>query len=452
MRRLVLLAGLAAAMCASGGGPAAAAETPEKAPGPRSSGKVYAWKTKKGLRYEYFVPEKYDPAKGANLTFIFHGTGLDRRWGFANHQGGDFRPEDVVVSPDGPTPNGQSRLFLGKSDDVAQVHDLQEELKGVFKVRQVFVYGHSQGAFFAFLYAGAFQEEVAGALGQAGGIWNGTTLSRGGHGQAMVVMHGTADPVVPFGNAVGSMGALREAEYPMAHLRAMEGWNHWPTPFHAAQELAWMEGMTTTDPDRAAASLDHFDGITEKEWIDFGGLHALGKRIGTMAGAPEPLRARGTAAAAAVEKLAEEHAAAIRAGAGKDPGAKFDGKPWIGHAVRLLRDFEGVPARDALDKDWNKLLERHRDKGVEGLRDYYRARGKDNAKAFEGGVRAVCDGWLYVECADMEFLNTLEAWEKDARKLKLDAGALKAYRQVVAAYRDALKKGWDDYAGINRKF
>ena len=102
MRRAVRFAVLAAAL-AFGAAPAAAAETPEKEPSAKAAGKVYAWKTKRGLRYEYFVPEKYDAAKGANLVFILHGTGLDRRWGFANHPAGEFRPDDLVVSPDGPT-------------------------------------------------------------------------------------------------------------------------------------------------------------------------------------------------------------------------------------------------------------------------------------------------------------------------------------------------------------
>jgi len=107
----------------------------EKEPGPKAKGQILEWKTKDGLVYQYFVPKDYDEEKGANLTLILHGSNLDRRWGFANHRAGDFRPDDVVVCPDGTTPNGQGGFnFLGKRPDAERVHDLIEELKKVFQV------------------------------------------------------------------------------------------------------------------------------------------------------------------------------------------------------------------------------------------------------------------------------------------------------------------------------
>ncbi|NUN52384.1 MAG: hypothetical protein HUU06_06305, partial [Planctomycetaceae bacterium] len=281
--------------------PAAAADAPEKEPSPKVAGKVHAWKSKGGLRYEYFVPESYDPAKGANLTFICHGTGLDRRWGFANHPAGEFRPDDIVVSADGPTEVPNARLYANEEDDLEALHDLQEELSAIFKVNQVLLYGHSQGAFWVFLYAARYPDEVAGALGQAGGIWTNTPVGPGFHHQALVLMHGTADPVVPFSNSAGGHGFLLEKGYPLAHLRALEGWNHWPNAFHAGQQLAWIEGMTTKDPARAGASLEWFEEVREREWVDFSALHSLALRIGSMEGAPEGLRARAAKAAAEVE-------------------------------------------------------------------------------------------------------------------------------------------------------
>jgi predicted esterase len=428
--------------------PAAAGDAPEKEPSPKSAGKVCAWKSKGGLRYEYFVPGKYDPAKGANLTFILHGTGLDRRWGFANHAGGEFRPDDVVVSPDGPTPVN-NRLWANEADDLQALHDLQEEMKKVFKVRQVFVYGHSQGAFFAFLYAATFPKEVAGALGQAGGIWTNTPLTSENKDLHMVLMHGTADPVVPFSNSRGGWDFLLERGYANAHLRALEGWNHWPNAFFAAQELAWLEGMTTADPERAVASLEHFEKIDEKEAIDFSGWYGVAKRVASMDGVPTDVKARAAADMNAVEDLAKGHATAIRLGAGKEP--KLEAKPWIGQAIRFLRDFPGVPACDDLAKEWTKVLDLHKDKGVNALRQHYQVRQRDPKKAFEAGVRAVRDGFLYYECADPIFLKALDDWEKDAKKLKLDPAALKGYRQCVEPYVDALKKGLAEYLGLNRK-
>ena len=450
MRHDLLAAAVLAAALAAGAPAAAGGETPEKEPGPKGAGKVYAWKSKGGLRYEYFVPESYDGKTGANLVFILHGTGLDRRWGFANHPAGEFRPDDVVVSPDGPTPVN-NRLWANEPDDVAALHDLQGEMQKAFNVRRVFVYGHSQGAFFAFLYAASFPKEVAGALGQAGGVWTNTPLTSENKGLAMVLMHGTADPVVPFGNSKGGHESLVERGYGKAHLRALDGFDHRPNWFHAEQQLYWLEGMTTEDPGRAAAVLDHFGKWEAKEFLDWAGYHGVARRIAGLAGIPEEAKSRAAAAVAALEGLASEHAAAIRAGAGKEGPPKLDGKPWIGRAVRFLRDFEGVPARDELAKEWAKALESHREKGVESLREFYRARGKDPKKAFEAGVKAVRDGFLHYECADGAFLKALADWERDAKKLKLAPAAVKAYRQSVEGFADALEKGGRDYAEANRK-
>ena len=94
--------------CALASVAAAADKTKQRDPtAPRAKGEVYEWKSKDGLVYRYRLPKKYDQEKGCNLTMILHGSNLDRRWGFANHSYKTFRPDDLVVSPDGTTPNGR---------------------------------------------------------------------------------------------------------------------------------------------------------------------------------------------------------------------------------------------------------------------------------------------------------------------------------------------------------
>src|SRR5690606_36754030 len=113
---------------------------------------------------------------GANLTLVLHGNGLDHRWTFWNHPKDEFRADDIVVSPDGTTAHAGTGAneFLAGESDIARVKALIEELKATWNVRQVFLYGHSQGAFFVFLFAGAEPELVDGVVGHAGGVWNGT--------------------------------------------------------------------------------------------------------------------------------------------------------------------------------------------------------------------------------------------------------------------------------------
>ena len=55
---------------------------------------------------ERFRDEGYDPQAPRNLTVIVHNVRADYRWGYDNQKPGRFRPDDVVISVDGPTPEG----------------------------------------------------------------------------------------------------------------------------------------------------------------------------------------------------------------------------------------------------------------------------------------------------------------------------------------------------------
>ena len=433
---------------------AGADEHPQKDPSTRPLGEICTWKSSEGLVYEFFVPKSYDAAKGANLLLILHGSNLDRRWGFANHTAGEFRPDDVIVCPDGTTQNPQKTgfNFLHDAKDLQRLHALHEELKKTFKVNATFLYGHSQGSFFSFLYAGAFADDVQGLVGQASGVWSGTAASAKQHKQAISLMHGTADPVVPYVQSAGGLTFYREAKFPIAHLRSLEGWNHWPHQTQTAQQLAWCEGMTTVNPERLAASLDTLEGAKPGEgWDrDAPALCQVARRIGTLDAAPAPLKERAAKSVAAMEALAKAHADAIAASLGKGKGDKVEDAAWVGHVAYFLRDFDGLPACDALAKDWADRVAKHKAEGIKSLKEFYRTSRKDPAKAFPAGVEAIREGFLWCECADAEFLNTLTGWRNDAAKLKLGKADLKAYDDVVPAFVAGRKKGFEEYAKINR--
>src|SRR5262245_50644318 len=76
-----------------------------------------------GLRYTWVVPKGYDDRNPRNLSVILHGTGLDYRWGHWNNKPGIFRPDDIVVSADGTSPDGETRLFLGQPKDAKLFHE-----------------------------------------------------------------------------------------------------------------------------------------------------------------------------------------------------------------------------------------------------------------------------------------------------------------------------------------
>jgi predicted esterase len=443
---LVLLAGRDA--------PAASFE--KKAFDPKAPAqKVFEWKSKAGTTCLWRAPERYDATKGANVTLILHGSNLTREWGFANHSAKTFRPQDFVVSPDGTTPNGKGGFNFLKEDS-KKVHALVEEVRAALKVRGVFLYGHSQGSFFALQYAGDFPDDVNGVVAHASGLWTWTQHGKKCHHQAVVFVHGTQDPVVPYGQSVGGFQALADAGYPMARLRSLEFWNHWPAEHngdvpHTSQQLAWVEGMTTDDPDRLAACFDLLatpknDGIAEH---DFAGAWSLAGHVASSEVASESLKARAADTKSKVEALAAAHVEEMRV----PDDVELASEPWVGHLPIFLRAFPGVPAREDLAKRLAPVLDAHQKAAVANLREYYRAlESKKVPAAFAAGTEAIAKGFLWHECWDSTLRENLASWRKDAAKHKLGKPALKAYDAGPRNLSDAITAGWKSFEKVNRTY
>lgn len=425
------------------------AQAPEKAPDAAATGKIYDWKSSEGLQYQYYLPKSYDPEVGINLTFILHGSNLDRRWGFANHKAGEFRADDLVVSPDGTTSNGNGGFnsLQGKAD-LARLHTLHTELKGLFKIRATYLYGHSQGSFFAFFYAGAYPDDVQGLVGQASGVWIGTQATKKHHHQAVVLMHGTADPVVPYGQSVGGLDFYREAKYPHVRLRSLDDWNHWPTQAQTEQQLAWCEGMTTADPGRLTAAftvLDEAKGI-----VDPVALYQVAARVAASDGVAAAARKQATAAMQDVEACAHKHAQAIARSSGKK--RKIAAQPWVGHLPLFLRHFTGVPACDALAADWQKTLDAQSKLADKYSRAFWKDRDNRPAKAFTAGVKLVAEAFLTRASENERMLGSLEGWEKEARLHGLGRADKKAFEAAVPVLRDAREKGRKAFDKVGKRF
>ena len=110
--------------------------------------------------YAWYLPAGYDQEKGANLVFFLHGNNMSRYWGLANVRLGTFRPDDILVSLDGSTSNGQGGFNWNSNvKELEQLDALQKELEKTFKVRATYLYGHSQGAFMVHYWAGHFLAE-----------------------------------------------------------------------------------------------------------------------------------------------------------------------------------------------------------------------------------------------------------------------------------------------------
>ena len=433
---------------------ASAAAAPEKEPGDKSKGKVHEW-TSGGLRYQYYIPRHYDPAAGAPLTVILHGSNLDRRWGFANHKAGEFRPNDIVVSPDGTTSNGKGGFnSLGRPQDAKKFTDFLNGLRDSLKITDIYLYGHSQGSFFALYYAGAEPDAIAGVVAHASGVWTQTRQSAEGHGQAIVLMHGTADPVVPYSQSVGGYRSYVEKGYPMVRLRSLEGWNHWPAEHngpipHTSQQLAWVEGMTATDTKRLGAAFATLSKPKVKTQHDFQALYQVSIRLSKLDSLPERARKVAGETAEKVDKLASQHISAMRL---PDPDSlELDGSAWIGQLPMFLRAFGGVPAAETLRSDWASVLDAHDEASSKHFKKYWDGiRSRDSKSAFAAGLGAMREAFLSRRTADPAFLKNMKAWSDD-RELGLSRDDLKAYKRLASDLEDSLKKGRATFESTNKR-
>ncbi len=421
--------------------------------GRKSRGKLCSWKSADGLQFNYRVPKDYDHDKGASLTFILHGSNLSRGWGFANHSYKTFRPDDIVVSPDGTTPNGNGGFnFMGEKKDAKRLHGLHEELKKTFNIKATYLYGHSQGSFFSFYYAGEYPEDVNGVVGHASGVWNWTTASKKGHHQAIVLMHGTQDPVVPYVQSAADT-TFTDRKYPMVRKRHLEWWNHWPaehngdTP-HTSQQLAWVEGMTTTDMDRLTACWDVLTDVKKKEEHDYAGVYLLAKRIVELEGAPGKCKKSAENAIKVVDELVKKHIDAIQA----PEDLKFADEDWITQLGFFMRRFEGVPAADSYVETFAQALEKQQKDAVKHLKKYFKALNKGKqADAFKEGIAAIEKGFLWPETIDNRIRNNLKDWAKDAKKLKIPKKVMKDYEAIAAVFDKRMQSGWKAFSKINAK-
>src|ERR1043165_2682248 len=99
---------------------AARADPPQRVPSADAPAQKLFMNTAKagGLRYSWVLPKDYDGKAPRNVSVILHGTGGDFHWGYLNNPIGVFRPNDIVISVDGTSPDGANRLFLDGKKDV----------------------------------------------------------------------------------------------------------------------------------------------------------------------------------------------------------------------------------------------------------------------------------------------------------------------------------------------
>lgn len=213
--------------------------------------KTLEWTSESGQPFWYRLPKEIHDRNPPSLIFLLHGTGMNHGWGFWNYgvDSGAFRPKDIVVSPEGCTEGaGGTFNFVQGKRDGDQIRSLILAFRKQFPVGNVYLYGHSQGAFFCYWFAGEYPELVNGIVAHAGNVLAVQHPNLAKERIAIAILHAESDQVVSVEAAYRAEKIYREAGYKKLKLRIVEGIRpeagHWPLPGEVLALLEWCDRVS----------------------------------------------------------------------------------------------------------------------------------------------------------------------------------------------------------------
>ncbi|MEZ6194643.1 MAG: alpha/beta fold hydrolase [Planctomycetota bacterium] len=318
--------------------------------------KTLEWSSSAERPFWYRLPKKIDAKRPPALILMLHGTGGNHGWAFWNYgiDGGRFRPDDIVVSPDGVTPGGGDTFnFVQGKKDGAQIAEIIASFREAFPIGKVYLYGHSQGAFFCYWYGGAYPETLDGYIAHAGNVLDVAHPKLAVEKLGVAILHGRADAVVGVECAHRTHAIYEKQGYKKLKLEIVEGLNeqsgHWPLPKQVLELLDWLDRVSADDAPTARESLRH----VLRAPVDLDAVADASARLGErLKGYRGEDREAITGDHAAVEAMLDAFAAAqaevILAGK-KEDDAKALSPP---HLARLRRLHRALGERKA----WKSAL------------------------------------------------------------------------------------------------
>ena len=214
-------------------------------------GEVVEWTSPTGQPYWYRLPKKISQSKPPNLVFMLHGTGMPWGWAFFNYPiaNGQFRGDDIMVAPEGMTPgHGETFNFVQGKTDGDQILALIKLFRKHYPIGRIYLYGHSQGAFFCYWFAGEYPNLVDGIVAHAGNVLSVKHSKLARENLAVGILHGRADAVVPVDCAFRTEKIYQEQGYRKVKLYVVEGLTeqsgHWPLPQQAAEMFEWLDSVS----------------------------------------------------------------------------------------------------------------------------------------------------------------------------------------------------------------
>ena len=431
------------------------------APGPEApAGKVLEWKSAEDKPYWYRVPDfkatKKAVAKGEArkpaLILMLHGTGMKWGWAFWNYPivRGKFREHDIVVAPEGMTPgHGDTFNFVQNKNDGEHIAGLIKDFKEAYEIDRVYLYGHSQGAFFCYWFAGEYPDLVDGIVAHAGNVLSVKHSKQSRENVAIGILHGIADAVVPVSCAFRTQRIYEKEGYASLKLHAVEGLTsksgHWPLPHQVGQMMNWLDKVCVDDPKLA---LDILEAELDSESPDVSVYPLLERRIGTLlkkykGDDADKLERSLQRAQKEISKLVAAHAMKLKPMV-KKWKSKTPYGPWVSH-------FSSVNAVFAEHEEWKGPLKKLQGIAAKHDKDVAKAidgLGVDNPKVFTNGLKALEKSFLSNRYEELLARMELLATRPPEGVAEEDLAALK---ELVDSRAKDRKEGLEAFAKINCK-
>jgi predicted esterase len=379
------------------------------------------WTSDAERPYWYRLPKDIDSKRPPALIFLLHGTGMNHGWGFWNYgvAGGSFRPKDIVVSPEGVTDGaGGTFNFVQGKKDGDQILNLIQTFKKAFPIGNVYLYGHSQGAFFTYWFAGAHPEHIHGIVAHAGNVIGAELPKLAAERVAVAILHAESDQVVGVECAYRSEKLYREAGYKKLKLEVLKGIRpeagHWPMPEAVLKLLDWCDQVSVSTADSALLVAE---AELRKPQLDLGVIKEALERAETLRKSTKP--AERDAIDKRLEVVRMFHAALAPAAVDHVRAVEGVENPKSGYGTwgYSLRAFPLIPGSEALLKKSAPKVHARVERDSRQVRDARKKLERDGARGFRDAFKVYSDAVAAVELLELE--RALGALEQDVREGKV---------------------------------
>jgi poly(3-hydroxybutyrate) depolymerase len=206
----------------------------------------------KGMRYFLRVPRTYNPKYGARLIVFLHGSNMNGLAYLRSFEAKKWCEFDILCCPNGENgtdPFGANNFGFESGPLVA---DVTQEVQKTFKTTITYVGGHSQGAFLSYNVILNFPDLYRGAFPMAGDCWmqnepnlweDKPEVLKKQKEIPIAVIHGKADPVVPFSQGEHAYDCFRAMGWTKLRLFAPPNLNHMFMLAPVNEAIEWLDAM-----------------------------------------------------------------------------------------------------------------------------------------------------------------------------------------------------------------